>query len=83
MKPNGIMIDWDCSFAPEENEMIIDELIKNNKESDIEIEPVKYGINGLTEFDNYQFTKELSNTKRLYPHIHNTNGFFIAKLRKK
>jgi tRNA (cytosine40_48-C5)-methyltransferase len=82
LKSNGIMIYCTCSFAPEENEMIIDELVKNNK-SNIEIEPVKYGINGLLEFDKYKFTKELSNTKRLYPHIHNTNGFFIAKLRKK
>jgi tRNA (cytosine40_48-C5)-methyltransferase len=83
LKANGIMIYCTCSFAPEENEMIINELLKNNKESDIEIEPVKYGSNGLTEFANYQFTKELKYTKRLYPHIHNTNGFFIAKLRKK
>ncbi|MER5174401.1 MAG: RsmB/NOP family class I SAM-dependent RNA methyltransferase [Candidatus Nitrosocosmicus sp.] len=83
LKSGGIMIYCTCSFAPEENEMIIDELVRNNKDGDIEIEPVKYGINGLTEFNNHQFKKELSNTKRLYPHIHNTNGFFIAKLRKK
>jgi tRNA (cytosine40_48-C5)-methyltransferase len=83
LKSNGIMIYCTCSFAPEENEMIIDDLVKNNKESDIEIEQIKYGINGLTEFNKHRFEKELSKTKRLYPHIHNTNGFFIAKLRKK
>ena len=83
LKSNGIMIYCTCSFAPEENEMIIDELVRNNQESNIEIEPIKYGINGLTEFDNHQFKRELSNTKRLYPHVHHTNGFFIAKLRKK
>ena len=58
-------------------------LLRNNKESSIEIEPIKYGVNGLTEFNNRQFKRELRNTKRFYPHIHNTNGFFIAKLRKK
>jgi 16S rRNA C967 or C1407 C5-methylase (RsmB/RsmF family) len=83
LEPNGIMIYCTCSFAPEENEMIIDELLRNNKESSIEIEPIKYGDNGLTEFNNHQFKRELGNTKRFYPHIHNTNGFFIAKLRKK
>lgn len=83
LEPNGIMIYCTCSFAPEENEMIIDELLRNNKESSIEIEPIKYGVNGLTEFNNHQFKRELRNTKRFYPHIHNTNGFFIAKLRKK
>jgi len=83
LKPNGILIYCTCSFAPEENEMIIDELLRNKNNEDIKIEPVKYGINGLTEFNNHKFKKEISNTKRLYPHIHHTNGFFIAKLRKK
>lgn len=82
LKSGGIMVYCTCSFAPEENEMIINELINNNNRKDIEIEPVKYGIDGLTEFKNYKFDKELINTKRLYPHIHNTNGFFIAKLKK-
>ncbi|MGN6349057.1 MAG: SAM-dependent tRNA/rRNA cytosine-C5 methylase, partial [Candidatus Nitrosocosmicus sp.] len=81
-KSDGIMIYCTCSFAPEENEMIIDYLLNNNNEGVIEIEPVKYGINGLTEFNNYKFDKKIKKTKRLYPHIHYTNGFFIAKLKK-
>ncbi|MGN6629865.1 MAG: NOL1/NOP2/sun family putative RNA methylase [Candidatus Nitrosocosmicus sp.] len=82
LKSDGIMIYCTCSFAPEENEMIIDYILNNNNEAVIEIEPVKYGINGLTEFNNYKFDKKIKKTKRLYPHIHNTNGFFIAKLKK-
>ena len=77
------MIYCTCSFAPEENEMIIDDLVRNNKDGNIEIMPQKYGVDGLTEFGNHQFKKDISKTKRLYPHIHNTNGFYIAKLRKK
>jgi tRNA (cytosine40_48-C5)-methyltransferase len=83
LKPSGIMIYCTCSFAPEENEMIIDDLIRNNKDENIEIMSLKYGVDGLTEFGNHQFKKDISKTKRLYPHIHNTNGFYIAKLRKK
>jgi tRNA (cytosine40_48-C5)-methyltransferase len=83
LKPSGIMIYCTCSFAPEENEMIIDDLMRNNKDEDIELMPLKYGVDGLTEFDNHQFAKDISKTRRLYPHIHNTNGFYIAKLRKK
>jgi NOL1/NOP2/sun family putative RNA methylase len=83
LKPNGKMVYCTCSFAPEENEMIVNETIENNKAGDIELEPVKYGVNGLTEYDNRIFDKELAHTKRLYPHIHQTNGFFIAKLRKR
>lgn len=80
LKPNGLLIYCTCSFAPEENEMIVEHLL--NKHKDAEIEPLRYGINGITKFSEYRFTNNMSNTKRLYPHIHNTNGFFIAKIRK-
>lgn len=83
LKPGGKMVYCTCSFAPEENEMVVDELMRNNKDNDMELEPVRYGIDGLTEYGDRQFSKELHHTKRLYPHIHHTNGFFIAKLRKK
>jgi NOL1/NOP2/sun family putative RNA methylase len=83
LKPGGKMVYCTCSFAPEENEMVVDELMRNNKDNDIELEPVRYGIDGLTEYGDRQFGEELHHTKRLYPHIHNTNGFFIAKLSKK
>jgi NOL1/NOP2/sun family putative RNA methylase len=81
LKPNGIMVYCTCSFAPEENEMVIDNLVRNN--DTLEIEPVKYGIDGLTRFNGNSFVKQMINTKRLYPHIHHTNGFFIAKIRKR
>jgi len=81
LKPNGLMIYCTCSFAPEENEMIIQHLLSNHK--DAKIEPLNYGMNGLTSFSKYQFAEKMVYTKRFYPHIHATNGFFIAKIRKK
>ncbi len=81
LKPNGLLIYCTCSFAPEENEMIIQHLLNNHK--DAKIEPLNYGMDGLTSFSKYQFDKKMVHTKRFYPHIHSTNGFFIAKIRKK
>lgn len=80
LKPNGVMIYSTCSFAPEENEMIIEYLINQNKNA--RIEPLRFGLPGLTNFDKYQFTSDMVNTGRFYPHIHDTSGFFIAKIRK-
>lgn len=80
LKPNGLLIYCTCSFAPEENEMIIQYLLNNHK--DAKLEPLNYGINGLTRFSKYQFDEKMIFTKRFYPHIHSTNGFFIAKIRK-
>jgi ribosomal protein S13 len=52
--------------------------ITNNK---IKIEPQKYGEPGLTKYGDLILDQRLTNTRRFYPHLHNTSGFFIAKIR--
>lgn len=80
LKPNGIMVYSTCSFAPEENEMIVSEFLRSNKNAILE--PSRYGMDGLTHFNNLEFVTDIKKTKRFYPHIHHTNGFYIAKIRK-
>jgi 16S rRNA C967 or C1407 C5-methylase (RsmB/RsmF family) len=79
VKPGGILVYSTCSFAPEENEMVIDWLL--HKFPNLSVEPLSYGNPGLTRFGSLRFDGRLINTSRLYPHIHGTTGFFIAKLR--
>jgi tRNA (cytosine40_48-C5)-methyltransferase len=80
IKPGGLIIYSTCSFAPEENEVVIDELLEVLGNA-IVIEPVRQGLPGLTHFGDRRFHSSLSRTARLYPHLQNTIGFFIAKLR--
>jgi 16S rRNA (cytosine967-C5)-methyltransferase len=62
-----------CSITLEENEGIIERFLKEHPEFTLlEIEP-KIGMPGLNG---------LTKCQRLYPHIHQCNGFFIAKLEK-
>ena len=79
VKPTGLLVYSTCSFAPEENEMVVDKLLQ--KFSNISLEPITLGSRGLTKFGNMTFDGQLKNTQRLYPHIHDTTGFFIARLR--
>lgn len=79
VRPGGTLVYSTCSFAPEENEMIIDSLIKNHKRK-ITVVPSDFGSPGLTEFGEIHFDSSLKNARRLYPHLHDTTGFFIAKL---
>lgn len=69
----GVMIYSTCSVTVEENEMIIERFLKDHSEFTLtEIKP-ELGLPGL---------RGLSQCQRLYPHLHQCNGFFIAKLRR-
>jgi 16S rRNA C967 or C1407 C5-methylase (RsmB/RsmF family) len=79
VKPGGVLVYSTCSFAPEENEMVVDRLLK--KFDNITVEPVGHGSSGLAGFGDTKFDDQMKNTRRLYPHLHDTTGFFIARLR--
>ena len=69
----GFLAYSTCSVTMEENEGIIERFLKEHPEftlADIEPKIGMPGLNGLTK------------CQRLYPHIHQCNGFFIAKLQK-
>lgn len=79
VKPGGLIVYSTCTFAPEENELVINKLLSMNTK--IKIEPQNYGEPGLTKYGDLMLDESLVNTRRFYPHLHNTSGFFIAKIR--
>nr|WP_255668557.1 RsmB/NOP family class I SAM-dependent RNA methyltransferase [Methanocella sp. CWC-04] len=78
LKPGGVLVYSTCSFAPEENELIVDHAIK---EHGMKVEPIPYGEPGLRSFGELKFDPQVVNARRLYPHIHGTSGFFVARLK--
>ncbi len=73
VKAGGVLAYSTCSITVEENEMIVERFLKWHSEFALtEITP-KMGLPGL---------RGLEKCRRLYPHIHECNGFFIAKLQK-
>jgi 16S rRNA C967 or C1407 C5-methylase (RsmB/RsmF family) len=78
VRPGGVLVYSTCSFAPEENENVVNPILDR---FDVKIEPLAHGTEGLTKFGYVKFPHEMKNTRRLYPHIHKTLGFYIAKLR--
>jgi 16S rRNA (cytosine967-C5)-methyltransferase len=73
VKTGGVLIYSTCSITVEENEMIIERFLKWHPEFALEEIKPKLGVPGLRGLDKCQ---------RLYPHVHESNGFFIAKLLK-
>ena len=73
VKKGGFLTYSTCSVTVEENEGVIETFLQAHPDFKlVEIEP-KIGLPGL---------KGLTQCQRLYPHIHQCNGFFIAKLQK-
>jgi 16S rRNA (cytosine967-C5)-methyltransferase len=73
VKAGGALTYSTCSITVEENEMVIERFLKWHPEFALEEINPKLGVPGLRGLDKCQ---------RLYPHIHESNGFFIAKLLK-
>ena len=83
LKVGGEMIYSTCTLSPEEDEMIIDYLIKN---FDVEIEQIKLPLKfrcGVTEWESVSLDENVKKCLRLYPQDNNTDGFFVAKIIKK
>lgn len=83
LKPNGELVYSTCTHAPEENEEIVDFMLK--KFNNIKIETINLPIKcrkGLTKWGDKKYNSEVTKSCRIYPQDNNTEGFFIAKFRK-
>jgi NOL1/NOP2/sun family putative RNA methylase len=83
VKPGGHVLYVTCSIAPEENEFTVSKVISSRNDVRIEHLPniVKF-VPGLTEFHSLPLHPDVRKCGRLYPHIHDMEGYFICLLKK-
>ncbi|MBK8944895.1 MAG: NOL1/NOP2/sun family putative RNA methylase [Ignavibacteriae bacterium] len=81
-KVGGEIVYSTCTLTVEENEFIIDKVLKKYPVELIEFDLNLKHINGFTEIRNYKFDESLTLTKRIIPWEIKSEGFFLAKLRK-
>lgn len=85
LKEGGILVYSTCTFEPEENEEVINWLLE--KHDNAEIIPIKIdGLKtrpGFTEWRGKRFCNDLKYSIRLFPQDNDTEGFFVAKIRRK
>lgn len=84
VKVNGVIVYSTCSIAPEENELLIDKILK---EYPVEIESVPLFAGdrfkpALNKYQDKELNTELKKAARTYPHLHSMEGFFIVRLKK-
>ncbi len=84
-RPGGRIVYSTCTYAPEENEAVVDALLRETG-SRVRLLPARLagirGAPGLTEWQGQSFAPELASTLRLYPHLNDTGGFYIALFEK-
>jgi NOL1/NOP2/sun family putative RNA methylase len=81
-RPGGTILYATCTFAPEENEAVVDAVLRD---APVELLPLRLGIPsspGLTEFEGRRFDDRLVGTTRIYPHQLDSGGLFLALLRR-
>jgi 16S rRNA (cytosine967-C5)-methyltransferase len=74
VKTNGSLVYSTCSITAEENEFLVERFLKRNPDFTLAETKPRIGLPGM---------RGLSDCQRLYPHLHECNGFFIAKLEKR
>jgi NOL1/NOP2/sun family putative RNA methylase len=83
LKPGGTMIYSTCTFAPEENEGVIDFLLQNRQAFLKEIDVSHLQLtDGITEWEKAIYDPRVKKCKRVFPHHNDTGGFFLAKITK-
>ena len=79
---NGTLVYSTCSVDPEENEGVIDFLLKNREaklekiELDIKTSPI------ILDYEKQHYNDEIKKCLRIWPQDNDTEGFFVAKIRK-
>ena len=79
-RPGGRVVYSTCTFAPEENEAVLDHVLANEPCRIVEQElPIDH-THGITEWEDQEYDPAVQQAARIYPHHNDTGGFFCATL---
>lgn len=83
LRPGGVLVYSTCTFAPEENESVINYLLgkKPGKLEKIKLEGLETS-DPVSNWKGEEFDKDIAKAVRIWPHHNDTGGFFMAKIRR-
>lgn len=71
-----------CSVTVEENEEVVNYALKKRPNVKLVATGIDFGKDGFTSICGKNFHPTMNLTKRYYPHVHNMDGFYVAKFKK-
>ncbi len=83
LRPGGILVYATCTFAPEENELVLDYCLGDDAEILAVDLPGLSAAPGVTEWDGKSLRSDCTNVARYWPHLNDTGGFTVARVRRR
>ena len=82
-KTGGIIVYSTCSVTVEENEGVVDYVLRKRPNVRIiDSELGTFGSPGFKKYMNKRFDERMDMARRYFPHRENVDGFFVCKLQK-
>ena len=84
LEKGGTLVYSTCTFAPEENEAVIDTLLRKHPDAVLQHIGVKIKhAPGVTEWEGKKFHESMPGCLRIYPQHNGTGGFFVCRITRK
>lgn len=82
VKPDGVLVYSTCTYAPEENEAVLDAVLGDfGYVEPFEI-PGLRADSGILRWQGRSFREDVAHARRYWPHLNDTGGFFVARIRR-
>ncbi|TKY86620.1 hypothetical protein EX895_004259 [Sporisorium graminicola] len=77
----GYVVYSTCSVMVEENEEVVQYALRKRSNVKIVDTGIQFGRDGFKSFGRAKFDERMVYARRIFPHVHNLDGFFVCKLK--